>query len=218
MRCRVTGLFRTKDEEVLHHADILMRQNVTMEDGLAGPFLETHADDDYAFRRYPHGVLYGAGRLSYAIDRNHLKRVDVNVEGMAFDSARMTHANAQVPLLRIIQVHDDRLLLLGVDRIVDQVVAANGRVDQRRRCPRELDHPDTPDFGRLDQRIEALGNRQLARQSHVFRGAGHLDLGDNLFRAHEKLLVLSELPDTVDSRRRTRLHQEVGAVCRGEEN
>src|SRR5436189_20052 len=57
----VTGLGRVDDQEVLHHANVLVRQDVTVVDGLAGPLLESHANDHGLSHPYPHGVLYGAG-------------------------------------------------------------------------------------------------------------------------------------------------------------
>lgn len=111
------------------------------------------------------------------------------------------------------------MFVIGLFRIVDQVVAANDRVDQSRRVAVELDHPDTLDFRRLDQGVLARRDRQLVRQGHVLRGAGDLDLGDDFLCALQELLVVvSELADTVDAGRGTRLHEKVGAVRRGEKD
>src|SRR5258705_10954174 len=126
----VTDLCRVDDEEVLHHADVIMRRDVTVEDGLSDPLPESHADDYGLSHAYPHGVLYGAGRLHHAVDRDHLERVDVDVERVAFVSAMMALADDELALLRVVQVDHDRYFLLAVYRIVDQVVAADDRVDE----------------------------------------------------------------------------------------
>jgi hypothetical protein len=51
----VTSLCRVGNEEVLHPADVLVRQDVATEDRLADPLLESHAHDDgrLPIWRYP---------------------------------------------------------------------------------------------------------------------------------------------------------------------
>src|SRR5947207_13974458 len=212
----VTGPGRVDDQEVLHHADVLVRQDVTVVDGLTGPLLESHANDHGLSHPYRHSVLYGARGYHHAVDRDHLERIDVNVERMAFGAAMMARADDQVPLLRLVQVDDGRHFLLGVDRVVDEVVAANDRVDECRRVAGELDHPDTLDLRSLDQGVSPRGDRELVRQGHVLRRARNLDLCDDLFRALEELLLLSKLADAEYAGCCTRLHEEISALPNNE--
>src|ERR1700732_1210530 len=58
-------------------------------------------------------------------------------------------------------------LLLVVDGVVDQIVAAGDQVDHPGCRAHELDHPDTFDLFGFDQRIEPARYGQLGRQGHV---------------------------------------------------
>src|ERR1700742_4949696 len=92
-----------QDQEVLHHARVFMRKNVAMEDGLSGPFLETHADDRGCFLGNPDGVLNEPVRRRDAGDRDYLEVVHVDVEWMSLSAPAGSVRNFDRPLLTRIQ-------------------------------------------------------------------------------------------------------------------
>ena len=84
------------DQEVLHHARILVRQDVAVVHRFAGPLLEVHADGHHTPRRNPDRVEkrprrvvrhLRIRRIGLVGQRQRLEVIDVDVEWMALGSA-----------------------------------------------------------------------------------------------------------------------------------
>ena len=64
-----------QNEEVLHHAGVFMRKDMTVKNGLSCPLLEAHADDRCRILCHPNGVLDETMRWFYARNRDNFKVV-----------------------------------------------------------------------------------------------------------------------------------------------
>ena len=113
-------LARRQDQEVRHHAGVLVRKYVAVEDGLAHVLLITLSDDDGLSRADPQRVLNGARRKGFSVDGDDFEAVDVDVERVSLIAAGVSGADLDPPLLDVVEVRDDGYLFLVVDGVVDE--------------------------------------------------------------------------------------------------